>query len=101
MFNELIGHKVLIRTWSAGVHFGTLSETSADGRQVKLTETRRVHYWDGAASLSQMASEGVSKPKSCRFSVVVPTIVLTEAIEILPLSEAAIANLEAVPIWKV
>lgn len=101
MLKELIGKKVLIRAYSAGVHFGALADISENGDIVKLTDTRRVHYWEGAASLSQMALEGVKKPSECRFSVVIPENIISGVIERIPLSEAAIVNLESVPVWKV
>ena len=41
---------VLVRTYSAGVHAGYLSERK--GKEVKLIKARRIWYWDGAASLS-------------------------------------------------
>jgi len=88
---------VIVRTYSAGVHFGYLK--SVDGKVVTLTRSRRVHYWSGAASLSQMAMEGVKNPSSCRFAVELPEITLTEAIEIIP-AEAGRVNLESVPVWK-
>lgn len=89
---------VLVRTYSAGVHFGYLKDK--DGKEVTLINSRRVWYWDGAASLSQMAVDGVSKPKNCKFSVSVPKITLTEAIEIIPLTEKARINLYSVWEWK-
>ena len=89
---------VLIRTYSAGVHVGFLK--SQDGKIVELNESRRIWYWDGAASLSQLATDGVSAPENCKFSVVVQSIVLTEAIEIIPCTDKAKMNIAGVPIWK-
>lgn len=89
---------VIIRTQSAGVHFGFLK--SQEGKEVVLVGSRRVYYWDGAASLSQMAVDGVSEPKNCKFSVVTPEITLLEAIEIIPTSTKAQDNLFNVPVWK-
>ncbi len=89
---------VIIRTHSAGVHFGYLK--SRNGKEVELLNSRRVYYWDGAASLSQMAVDGVSEPKNCKFSVVVASIVLTEAIEIIPITLSAQLNLFSVHTWK-
>lgn len=88
----------IIRTYSAGVHFGVIAKR--DGKEVELINARRVWYWDGAASLSQMAVDGVSKPQNCKFSVTVPRIILTEAIEIIPCTEKAKKCLLAVPEWK-
>lgn len=90
---------VVIRTYSAGVHIGYLK--SREKTEVVLVDSRRVHYWDGAASLSQLALEGVKKPKDCRISVVIPEILLTEAVEVIPVTEAAKKNLDAVPVWRV
>ena len=48
---------VIVRTYSAGVHAGTL--VSQKGKEVVLMNTRRIWYWKGAASLSEMAVSGV------------------------------------------
>jgi len=92
------GKFVIVRTYSAGVHFGTLA--NKDGQEVTLTNARRAWYWDGAASLSEMAVAGVKRPSKCKFSVVVPEITLLQAIEIIPCSPAAQENLEGVPVWQ-
>lgn len=89
---------VIIRTYSAGVHSGYLKERN--GKEVTLTNSRRIWYWDGAASLSQMAVDGVSKPENCKFAVVLPEIILTETIEIIPCSEKAKKCIEGVKEWK-
>lgn len=89
----------LIRTYSAGVHFGIIAERN--GKEVTLQNARRIWYWEGAASLSQMAVDGVSKPTKCKFSVTVPKICLTEAIEIIDCTEKAVKCILEVPEWKV
>lgn len=88
---------VLVRTQSAGVHFGHLF--AKDGQEVVLKDARRIWYWDGAASLSQMAVDGVSKPENCKFPVAVPEITIL-FIEIIPCSEKAVKSIKGVPIWK-
>ena len=98
----MIGKKVLIRSYASGVHFGKLesyTDTLA-GRVVELSNSRRVHYWEGAASLSQMANDGVNQTES-RISQVLPSITIVNVIEIIPLSEKAIENLENTRIWQV
>ena len=72
---------VIVRTQSAGVFAGTLE--SRKGKEVVLSNARRLWYWDGAASLSEIATRGVSKPQNCKFPAAVPSVTLTEAIEIL------------------
>jgi len=42
------------------------------GRKVELVNARRLWYWSGAASLSQMALEGVKNPDTCKFPAAVP-----------------------------
>lgn len=88
----------IIRTYSAGVHFGNI--VRREGKEVELTNARRIWSWAGAASLSQMAVDGVSNPSGCKFSVRVGSIVLTEAIEIIQCTEKAAKNLNEVPEWK-
>lgn len=89
---------VIVRTYSAGAFAGTLE--SHNGREVTLSNARRLWYWDGAASLSQLAMEGVSKPQNCKFPIEVTEIILTEMIEIIPTTAQAKASIEGVPIWK-
>ena len=87
---------VLIRTYSAGVHFGYLKRK--EGKEVELVNAQRIWSWSGACSLSQIAVEGV-KGES-KISVEIPSIILTEAIEIIPITEVAKENLKGVAIWK-
>lgn len=89
---------VIVRTYSAGVHAGELVERN--GKEVKLKNARRLWQWDGAASLSQLAMEGVSKPENCKFPCEVAEIILTEAIEIIPCTQVAIDSIKGVKIWK-
>jgi hypothetical protein len=89
---------VIVRTYSAGVHYGTLQ--ARNGKEAVLSNARRIWHWKGAASLSQLAISGVSCPSECIFSVRVPEITLTEAIEIIPCTKEAVKNIEAVPEWK-
>jgi hypothetical protein len=89
---------VLIRTYSAGVHVGYLA--SRHGKEVKLINTRRIWYWAGANSLSQLALEGSKKPSECKFSVEISYIELMEAIEVIPVTEAAEKNIKSIVIWK-
>ena len=93
----MIGKTCIVRTYSAGVFLGTVE--AKDGKEVKLTNARRIWYWDGAATLSQLATEGTSKPKNCKFPAPVPEVLLTEVIEIIPASEKAINSIAAVPVW--
>lgn len=89
---------VIVRTYSAGVFAGYLKERV--GREVTLKNARRLWYWDGAASLSELAVHGTSKPDNCKFPCEVNTVDLLEAIEILEVSKKAQESIKNVPIWK-
>jgi hypothetical protein len=89
---------VIVRTQSAGCFAGKL--LNQDGQYVTLSEARRLWYWAGAASLSELASRGTSKPTECKFPAPVRQVVLPETIEILTMNDEAIKNLQAVPIWS-
>ena len=89
---------VICRTRSAGVFAGYLK--SREGQEVVLTNARRLWYWDGAASLSQLATEGVSKPSTCKFPCEVDKITLLDAIEIIPATEKCKKSIDEVKIWS-
>jgi hypothetical protein len=88
----------IVRTYSAGVFAGYIESRS--GQEVVIRNARRLWYWNGAASLSQMAMEGVSKPESCKFSVPVERSELFQVIEILDCTERAKQCIEGVSLWK-
>lgn len=91
------GDYVVVRTYSAGVHAGYLK--SRKGKEVVLTNTRRLWYWEGASSLSQIAGAGISKPDKCKFPATIAEITLTEAIEIIPCTDTAREIIEGVKEW--
>lgn len=95
---EIIGRYCMVRTLSAGVFAGTVR--SKDGKEVSLTDARRIWYWDGAASLSQLATSGTSKPENCKFPAPVSEVLLTEAIEIIQITDKARESIAGVPEWK-
>ena len=90
---------VLIRTYSAGVHFGTLKEHDRKTNHVTLTNAKRIYQWSGACSLSQVAIDGVDLDNS-KISIAVPEITLGRAIEIIPMSEKAATQLFEAEEWK-
>jgi hypothetical protein len=91
---------VIVRCETAGVFFGELAESDLANGVVKLTNARRLWYWSGAASLSQLAVDGTAKPKECKFPVAVPEISLAKVIEVIPCTEKAVASINGVAIWK-
>ena len=87
----MIGAFVLVRTYSAGVHCGTLAEQS--GTAALLRDARRIWRWRGANSLHEMAVGGAAMGWT-RISGPVPEILLLQAVEIIPCSDAARKNLQ-------
>lgn len=97
--NDVKKVKVIVRGDRSGVFFGTLEERN--GQEVTLSNCRRIWYWDGAASISQLAVDGTSKPEECKFTVVVSEILILDAVEIIPCTDRAIKSIESVRIWKI
>lgn len=98
MKNVKEGRYVIVRTYSAGVFAGEL--VCRTGQEVVLKNARRLWYWSGAASLSQLAMEGTKNPGNCKFPCEVATVELLQAIEILDVTEQAKKSISEVPIWK-
>lgn len=93
----MVGKYVMCRTYSAGVFAGVLK--SRDGKEAVLNDARRIWYWDGAASLSELAMKGTSKPGECKFPCAVSEVLLTEVIEIIPCTDVGEKSIKDVPIW--
>ena len=89
---------VIVRTYSAGVFAGELEHKN--GQEVTLINARRIWFWSGAASLSQLAMEGTSDPNNCKFPCEVNRIEVLQAIEIIYVTEKAEKSIKEVPIWK-
>lgn len=84
-----IGTKVIVRCRDAGVHYGTYAGHT--GREVRLTDGRRIWRWHGALTLHEVATLGVQDDS--RISAVVPEVILLEACEIITCTEAAIVKI--------
>lgn len=78
--------------------YGTL--TAKEGNEVELKDCRRIWYWDGAASISELAVNGTAKPQECKFTVVVPQMQIMGVIEIIPCTDEAQESIEDVWVWK-
>ena len=99
---KLIGKKVIIRSYGAGVFYGTLNEVEKceDKYTVELLDCRRLWYWDGACSITQLAVEGTKKPESCNFTITEKSIVVTSVMELHECTEDASQSIENVREWK-
>lgn len=89
---------VIIRSTNAGCFAGEF--VSRNGDSVVLRNSRRLWYWAGAASLSQLAVSGTSKPAQCKFPETIPSHEVLGVIEIIDATPAGRASIEAVPVWR-
>lgn len=90
---------VLIRSKDAGVFAGYLFRDDENGR-VELYQARRIWYWSGAASLSEIAIRGCKNPSQCKVPEPVPNIAILDVCEIIECSDVAKQNLQSIPAWK-
>lgn len=91
--------KYIIRADRAGVFYGEIKERN--GNEVTMTNVRRLWFWAGANSLSQLAVDGVAKPEECKFTVYVPEMTILGVIEIISCTDKAIASIEGVKEWRI
>ncbi len=89
---------VIVRADRAGVFFGILKEKN--GQEVTMTYVRKLHYWNGAAAVEQLALNGTSNPNDCRFTVSVPEMTIDGVIQVIPCSKQSIDSLKSVKEWK-
>jgi len=89
---------VIIRSEKAGVFAGYLKKDEGD--KVELINSRRVWYWEGAATLDQLAVDGTSKPDKCKFPCVVSRKKILGVIEIIPTTEKARISIQGVKVWS-
>lgn len=77
---DFLNKMVIIRTYSAGVHFGMLE--SLEQKEAVLKNSRRIWSWQGALTLNEIAENGLDLGKSV-ISEPVSLILLTEVIEVI------------------
>lgn len=92
---------VMVRTYAMGVFAGELGSESTETLKV-LYNARRIWYWSGAASLSQLATTGTSDPKNCKFPCEVSKVELTspQGFEVLDVTDKARESISGVPVWE-
>ena len=89
----------IVRTYSAGVFAGYI-DRKVKGQETTIFNSRRLWYWDGANSLSDVATNGVTKPHNCKFAVEIAETDLKQVIEVIPCTEKAEKNIKEVKIWS-
>lgn len=98
MNDRMTGKYVIARGDRSGVYAGTLLERN--GQEVLLGDVRNLWYWEGAASILQLAETGPKSPYNCKFTLTVKSLLLTDVIEIIPTTDEAEAIIKGVKEWK-
>ena len=93
-----MGKYYIVRGDRSGVFAGNIKERN--GSEVTITDVRRLWYWAGACSISQLALDGTAKPKDCKFTVTLDEITILDAIEIIPCTNKAEKSIRGVAEWK-
>jgi hypothetical protein len=88
---------VIVRADRAGVFAGIF--VSRKGQEIILKDARRIWYWDGAASLSQLAMEGTKAPENCKFPAPVGLIEVFGVLEIIDCTPVAEKSIREVKPW--
>lgn len=91
--------KFIVRCSRAGVFYGEI--VSRNGQEVEMANVRQIWYWDGAAALMQLSTEGTKRASNCKFTVEVESLLLLEAIEIIPCTDEAVKSIDSVKVWKI
>jgi hypothetical protein len=91
--------KYIIRCDRAGVFYGEIADRR--GSEADLINVRRVHGWDGACSLSELALTGPQRQDgNNRWTVSVPAMTVLEVIEVIPVNDEAEIIMDAMPVWS-
>lgn len=89
---------VVVRSRDAGCHAGYMKNKL--GNNVTLLQSRRLWYWEGAATLSQLSQEGVKSASDCKFPCEVGEIEILGACEVIYATEQAESSIKGVPVWE-
>ena len=92
------GKYFIVRGDRSGVFYGNVEKRN--GQEIKMRNVRRLWYWDGACSISELAVNGTARPDRCNFTVIVDELEITDCIEVIPCTDKAIESIQAVKEWK-
>lgn len=95
MYTNIINQKCIVRSYDAGVYFGTV--TNIKGETVRMENVRNIWQWEGASCLSQIVNDGI---RGGKVSPVVSSMVLNRCCQIIPCTDKAITNLENISVWQ-
>lgn len=89
----------IVRGDRSGVFFGNIAKR--EGKEVTMRNVRRFWYWDGAASISQLAQEGTRSPENCKFTLIVDEAIILDCIEIDKCTSKAVKSISGVKAWRI
>lgn len=89
---------VIVRGINSGCFAGEF--VSRTGTEVKLKNCRRLWHWAGAATLSELAQRGTSKPAECKFPAPTENHEILDACEVIDMSLDALNSINAVKPWS-
>jgi len=94
---SLIGKHVIVRSHMAGVFFGIL--TNKKGTQLTIQKARKFYYFSGANTVEDLAHQGALNVSSCKLTVEVEEIVISNFEQLIPCTENAVNQINSIPIW--
>ncbi len=97
IYKDCIGKVCLVRSYDAGVYYGTV--TDIEGETVRVVNVRNIWRWEGADCLSDIADHGIKSGGDTRICIKVGSMVLNRVCQIIPMTDAAIKNLDGYKPW--
>ena len=97
MNTSLLNKKIIARIDRAGVFHGTLDYI--DNEIIRLKDVRRIYYWNGALSVTDIAAKGITGGK---VTVPVSTVefMSDKIVELNECSDESTKSIEAIKPWK-
>jgi hypothetical protein len=95
MYEEILNKKCIVRSYDAGVYYGTVTEVN--GETVKVENVRNIWRWKGANCLADIATKGIRDGDVSR---VVSSMVLNRCCQLIPCTDVAINNLDNIEVWS-
>lgn len=96
--NKYEGKYYIVRGDRSGVFAGEI--VSRNGQEIEMKNVRRLWYWDGACSISELAEKGTQRPYNCKFTVTVCNLEILDAIEVTECTAKAKESIKGVKEWK-
>lgn len=97
MNTSLLNKRIIARIDRAGVFYGTLDYI--DSEIIRLKDTRRIYFWNGAMSVTDMAAKGITGGK-VTIPVTSVEFMTDKVVELNECSNEAVKSIEAIEAWR-